>query len=197
MTMRITTKSNSDEVLGKIDQFAELVSTIVAARAANKLSDQAQTAGFRKVNELYDVGPRKMEKYASARIATPSTPSSAIIVKGKGFPLSAFRPRQTSQGVSVSIKGRRALIRHAFIATMPSGHTGVFARGKYGARFQFGVGTRHVKRHGKSTELPIAELFSFAPADAFSNPDVIAAMDARVTEQGPKVFAQELRFATR
>jgi hypothetical protein len=195
--MRITTKSNIEEVSAKIDQFAELVSTIVAARAANKLSDQAQTAGFRKVAEVYDVGPRVMEKYATERTATPGVPSAAIIVKGKGFPLSAFNPRQTRQGVSVRIKGRRVLIRHAFIATMPSGHRGVFARGKYGAHFQFGAGTRHVKRHGKSTELPIAELFSFAPADAFSNPAVVAAMDDRVTEQGPKVFAQELRFATR
>jgi len=46
----------------------------------------------------------------------------------------AFAARQTRAGVSVEInKGKRVLIRHAFIATMKSGHTGVFYRtGEFG-----------------------------------------------------------------
>jgi hypothetical protein len=48
---------------------------------------------------------------------------------GAPMPVIAFSPRQTKKGVSVEINvGRRVLIRGAFIATMKSGHTGVFYR---------------------------------------------------------------------
>jgi hypothetical protein len=35
---------------------------------------------------------------------------------------------QTKRGVSVCVKNGRKLLRHAFIATMPNGHKGVFER---------------------------------------------------------------------
>jgi len=45
-----------------------------------------------------------------------------------GFPLAEFSPRQTNKGVVVRLRGERALHEHAFIATMPYGHRGVFRR---------------------------------------------------------------------
>jgi len=120
-----------------------------------------------------------------------------VLTNGAGFPLYVFQPRPEGAGVSVSVKGKRVLIRHAFIATMPNGHVGIFARGRYGAHFQFGAGTHHVQRKGKSTELPIAELYTWAPADALGNPITVAAMSDRVEEQAAKVLERNLRFAIR
>lgn len=208
--MRLAVKTNLDEVFADLDRFVDRVETVAAARTLNKLSEQAQTAGFRKINDLYQIGPRTMDKYAAVKAADASNLQAEITVKGNGFPLYEFKPIATKQGVSVLVKGRRVLIPHAFIAKMRSNHTGVFARGAYGSKsgrklkitgtfghFNFGRGER-VKRANRwgSTELPINEFFTFAPPDAFSNADVVAAMQDRVEEQAPKVLAQEIRFAT-
>lgn len=204
--MRLSVRTNVDSVLGDLDAFVEGAKTLAVARAINALEGQASVAGFRKIAEIYDVGPRTTEKYASAQLATPAHLEATITVKGLSFPLAAFRPVPTKRGVSVKIKGRRVLFPHTFMATMPSGHVGVFARGAYGGkgatvlkatgrigRFVLGRGRRE-KRPNKwgSSELPINELFTFSPGDTFANPDVIAAMQDRIEEQAGKVLEREI-----
>ena len=71
-----------------------------------------------------------------------------IHLKGHWIPLSALRPRQTKTGVTVRPRGS---YRHAFIATMKSGHEGVFRRAKGVSRFpinkMFGPNpANHVRR---------------------------------------------------
>lgn len=72
----------------------------------------------------------------------------ALKVKGDRVPLRAYPTRQTKKGVSAQVNvGKRSLVRGAFIATMRSGHEGVF------------------KRSG-AKRLPIRELFGSRPVDA-------------------------------
>lgn len=53
----------------------------------------------------------------------------AVDVTGEPVPLVAYPHRQTKKGVSVSVnRGKRTLIEGAFLATMGSGHQGVFTR---------------------------------------------------------------------
>ena len=196
--VRMKATSNLDAVLGDLDGFVDDVVNTAAPRTLNRLRDQAKTAGFRKLAELYDVGPRTMDKYASVTFASPSDLQASINVKGKGFPLYVFAPRQTKTGVSLKIKGKRVVIPHTFLAKMPNGHIGVFARGAYGARFRVSKGGKDTRvRRGRWTELPIRELFTFGPAKAFGNPDVVDAMQARADEQAAKLLKQEIRFASR
>lgn len=207
----IRAKTNVDEVLGKLDAWTKGVIDVAAPRALNRLADQAQVAGLRKINEIYRIGPRTMEKYASTKLASVHALEASITVKGQGFPLYLFSPREIAGrgggkgkghakggGVSILLKGRRVLIPHAFIATMKSGHVGVFARGAYGGkgkqdftgessgRFLFGL-----RRYS------INELFTFSAPGAFSNPEVTQAMNDRVREQFGPVLAQEISFASR
>jgi len=71
-----------------------------------------------------------------------------VDVKGTPVPLVAYPHRQTRRGVSVEVnRGKRTLIKGAFLATMASGHKGVWIR-------------RGRKR------LPIRELLGSRPADA-------------------------------
>jgi hypothetical protein len=196
--VRLAIRANPDQAFTALDQFAARVQAIAVPRALNKLADQAQTAGLRAVNSIYKIGPRTMEKYVATTYAFPNKLEATLTAKGAGFPLYVFDPRQTRTGVSVSLKGRRVIIPHAFIATMPNGHVGVFARGAYGGksnkrqlkatgagfgRFTFGRG-----------RLPINELYTLSPPDAFGNSDVTKAMDDRVEEQAAKVLQQEIRF---
>jgi len=73
----------------------------------------------------------------------------ALDVKGgRRIALTAFPHRQTAKGVSVEVnRGKRTLIKGAFLATMKSGHRGVYVR----------EGT---------ARLPIRELLGSRPVDA-------------------------------
>ncbi len=72
----------------------------------------------------------------------------ALDVSGTPVPLTAYPFRQTKKGVSVEVnRGKRTLLKGAFVATMRSGHKGIF------------------KRRGK-TRLPIKELLGSRPVDA-------------------------------
>lgn len=199
MGLRATT--NADEVIGKLDAFMASVVSVAAPRALNKLRDQARTAGIRELSRIYGIPVRKVDdpKYLTTTDASASSLSASITVKGAGFPLMLFDPRQTKAGVSVTIKGRRITIPHAFIGRMKNGHIGVFARGAYGGkstRFK-ASGTTFGRFQFGNPRLPINELFTFSPPDAFSNDQVTEAMNKRVQDQTEAVFASEVAFASR
>lgn len=93
----------------------------------------------------------------------------ALNVSGKKLSLMAYGPRQTKRGVSVGInRTKRTVIGGAFLATMRSGHEGVFVR--------------------KGRErLPIRELFGSRPVDALlheGEADAVAQRGARSLEAG-------------
>jgi hypothetical protein len=84
-------------------------------------------------------------------------------VSRKPIPIAEYPHRQTRSGVTVAIKtAGRVLIKSAFVATMRSGHEGVFLR------------------LGKS-RLPIKELFTTRVSDVFGDTGMV-----------PSVLAQAL-----
>lgn len=88
-------------------------------------------------------------------------------------PVASYPIRQTRQGVLAEINpGARKLIRGAFIATLGSGHKGVFMR-KGRAR------------------LPIQELFSTRIADVFQDDDLVPALQSYT---GPRFTAEFARL---
>lgn len=94
-------------------------------------------------------------------------------------PVFSYPTRQTKKGVSVAInKGGRALIRHAFIATMKSGHQGVFMR--------YGTATRVASsrwkgnaRYAGQKRQPIRELYSSKVIDVFGDEGMIPGLQER------------------
>jgi hypothetical protein len=82
-------------------------------------------------------------------------------VSGDPIPLVDFPHRQTAQGVTVAVNANsRKLIKSAFVATLKSGHEGVF------------------RRRGKA-RLPIDELFSTKVLDLFNDDGMIPAISER------------------
>lgn len=201
MPAHLKATANIDAVFDDLATKFAIVHDIVLPRVINKVADQAQTAGLRKVNDIYKIGPRTMEQYVSTTVAITGKLEATITAKGKGFPLYLFDPRQTTKGASVSVKGNRFIIPGTFIAQMPNGHIGIFARGAYGGKgagFKAGSGRsfgRFQFRSGRG--LSINELYTLSPPDAFSNPDVVQAMQDRVDQQLPVVLQQEINFALR
>ena len=167
LALKATT--NVDEVLDDLDRYVRAVNGSAIPVALNKLADLAKTAGLRAVSDDYEIGPRTFEKYVSVEVANAGHYRASVRARGGALPLYVFKPTQGAGGVTVTIKGKRAFIPHAFLARMPSGHLGVFARGAYGGkglrqatgqsfgRFQFG-----------ERRLPINELYTFGPAFGFA-----------------------------
>lgn len=85
--------------------------------------------------------------------ASPKNLAGRIYVHRTRFSYMRFKPKQTDVGVQVRVRpSGPSVIPHAFIATMPSGHQGVYIRkgGRREARVKNG------KKY--TTELPIKEL---------------------------------------
>lgn len=101
-------------------------------------------------------------------------------VSGAPMPVASYPHRQTKQGVSVQIKagGGRALIRHAFVAQMRSGHTGVFFR------------------QGKA-RLPIEEAFSTRVVDVFHDEGFVDELLERAREVFARTYARNLAAVVR
>ncbi len=90
----------------------------------------------------------------------------AIDVSGEPVPLVAYPHRQIRKGVSVEVnRGKRTLVKGSFVATMRSGHQGVF------------------RRRGKA-RLPIKELRGSRPVDALLHEGEAQA----VAERGGRSF---------
>ena len=207
--MRLTAKTDVTQPERDLDSFIDRVRRVAVPRALNELAPAAQTAGFRKINAIYQIGPSVMAGYATIKLADAGDFEASINVRGKGFPLSVFAPLQTKAGVTVRVKGKRVLIPGAFLATMANGHRGVFARGAYGGkgvrvpsgksfgRFRFGYSKRITKPRTARTELSINELYTFAPPDAFDNEQVVEAMNDRVAELAPAQLRRQIAAVRR
>lgn len=99
-------------------------------------------------------------------------------VSGEPVPVSSLPHRQTRKGVSVAINtGKRSFIRSAFIATMKSGHTGVFLRRGAG-------------------RLPIDEAFTTKVSDVFNDtgmiPDVMQTAERAFDKAFTRLWAIEV-----
>lgn len=123
---------------------------------------------------------RKAIKRSQARSARTS---GTVSVRARPVPLIAFGARQTRRGVSLKIErgGKRFRLRHSFIATMPSGHRGVFERD-----------IRKTPRRGPPPHrsgLPIRELFGKQVIQTMREERV----QRRILHIGERTFVSELQ----
>jgi hypothetical protein len=113
-----------------------------------------------------DTGARvgKVKEEIKARV-DPDGLVATVSISGKRLPLIEFRAtgpdpsRGRGRGVLATVEGQRKRYPNAFIATMRSGHRGVFTRVGQGLRKSAGA---------RSRNLPIAELFGPSLARVFS-----------------------------
>jgi len=92
------------------DQGFTVVKRTLAAQTGIKQSDLVDgVSGIRKV------------------IATPSRFEYDVVAKSSTTPLSYFHPTQSAPGVTAAPWGQRRMFSGTFLATMASGHVGVWA----------------------------------------------------------------------
>lgn len=151
-------------------------------RAATSVQKEARDIGKREVNlpasavnQLITVAAR----------ATTRKPESEVRVKDKPVALAEYLgERQTRRGVSVQVRrgGARKVIPRTFLATMKSGHRGIFWRRK-------GEGPT-----GLVGRLPIDELFARSVRRAIDKTEYVERLLRIARERMLETLRQELRY---
>lgn len=150
-------------------------------RALNRAMNSARTVMVRAI--VKDTGLRHSDvrdalKLVSARPGNPMAQLSASLTRLPLIRFGARGPepsRGKGRGVSYAFGGRRVTLPHAFIATMRSGHRGVFAR-------------------RRTTRLPINELKGPSLGKVFAK--YRREGQARALEVFEKTFDHEMKFRT-
>ena len=158
-------------------------------RALNKTATQARTAAAQEVRAAgYNIKSSAIKSSFSITRATRGNLVAVLKATGRPVALINYSARQGKNGVSVQVKAGRTVLRHAFIATMPNGHRGVFER----------TGKQHKKvmRNGKTlrTGLPIKELFGPSIPQSLANDAVQKALMAKIRQKFPQILKHELAF---
>ncbi len=148
--------------------FAGLVSkeiVLATVSAINKTLKNTQVEASKQIRRELNLPAAQVKDRLDIHRANLSRQAGHIRVSRRSVPVMAFGARKTSRGISVRIKKTkpRTFFRHAFKATMPSGHTGIFERApNWRMRYPRRGGGR---KHG----LPIEELFSTTVLESFQN----------------------------
>lgn len=106
------------------------VAESVVMRAINKTLTGVKTDASTEVRNILNAKKKDVDEGMKITKATRSNNVGVFSSTGKLLPLMTFGARQTKAGVSVQVRkdGSRKVIPGAFIATMKSGHQGVFWR---------------------------------------------------------------------
>jgi hypothetical protein len=147
------------------------------ARALNRSATSAEVVMVRSIAQDMALKQGDVRRYVYVRQATPTTLRATISASGSRVPLIMFNARERrGRGVTARLPGGAGQYPHAFIATMTSGHRGVFTR-------------------TSKARLPIAELHG--PSIPWVFIKFLATGVARAEEQLLKNIVHELRFALR
>ena len=105
----------------------------VMSRGLNRTATEARTRASRLLSQKIGVKVKDIRERVTLQRASYSKWRSFVKISRRRIPLISFGARQTKKGVTYKKEGERVLIRHAFKATMKSGHTGIFKR-KFSSR---------------------------------------------------------------
>lgn len=123
--------------LGTLKQDLETLGAqgpLIMARALNRAIVSGRTAMTREIVADTGLQSRYVSREIKVDKAQRTNPIAAIEIAGSRIPLIAFGARGPEpsrgrgQGVSYRLPTGRGRVGNAFIATMPSGHRGVFKR---------------------------------------------------------------------
>jgi hypothetical protein len=185
--IKISVQADISGALRKLNVTAEQARKAIP-RALNKVATTARAEAAREIKQAgYGLKVGAIKKAIKTIRATKHDLTAIVRASGSPIPLIEYGARQTRKGVTVSVLRGRKLIPGGFIATMPTGHRGVFVHK--------GEVNRWVMRNGKRvrSRLPIRELFGPSIPQAFVNNTVQAALKGAIKARFPVVLMQELR----
>ncbi len=113
------------EGIGAVDSLLLNISKSVVkvqVRAMNKTMTGIKTDTARIVAKDINLTQKRIKKDLRVRKANYSRPVANIVAIGRPVGLASFKgTRQTAKGLSVKVKRKRSIIRHAFLAEAKGG----------------------------------------------------------------------------
>lgn len=189
--MKLDIKTNGKDITARLTQFAAAASNKAIVRALNKTAAQAKTEASRAVRAAgYNIKASAIKRSFSVKRATESNLEVRLNATGKPITLINYGARQTKKGVSVTVKGGRTVLRHAFIGKMGNGHTGVFERTGAALLGKKAMVNGVLRR----VNAPIKELYGPSIPDSLANAAVQTALMKKIKDKFPEVLAHEVAF---
>lgn len=183
--VQIKTTLHVGDALAALDGFSDRLKSKALPRALNKVADQAKVQASREIRAAgYQLKVSVIKAAITLKRANRNTLQAEVIASAPMMPLYSYAARRTKKGITVAVRGgQRKLIQnqHAFIATMRSGHTGIFERVVVGGK--------------RAPRLPIRELYGPSIPQAFANKTVQQALVRVVRERFPAILEHEIKFA--
>jgi hypothetical protein len=177
--LNIRIEMDTASVLSMLKTVKQDVLPLATARALNKTGISARSVAVKTMATEIGLPQKEVRPAVQLLKARPLCCDAVLcVVKDKRVPLIRIDPRAKQMSLGVSYRGDRGMQRsipHAFIATMPSGHRGVYAR----------------KGRGR---LPIRELLGPSLSYVFQQPAVQKAIAETVTARWPLCCEQESRY---
>ena len=137
--------------------------------ALNRSGKSAFSNTSREVRKEYRVSASGLKKAVRFRRANKNKLKYTMVFNNYGIPLHKFANKQTSRGVrATQRKGKATLYKGTFIATMPSGHTGIFGRTSRARAKK--------TKSGKWHALPIKELYGLSVGRLFKGTNFVYVM---------------------
>lgn len=104
-----------------------------SVRALNRSIGSGRTVMVREMARDTGLKSKDVRDALVMREASPSRLEVSLVARLRRIPLIDFKARMTSRGVVAKLPGGAGRYPNLFIATMASGHTGVFGRtGQFG-----------------------------------------------------------------
>lgn len=194
--LTVSVNDNLTLAASRLAGIASEIKDVAVARALNRTAVTVRASAAREISaELggaIKVGQvRKAIRQTSAR---PAQLRAVLEATGRRrIALSAFRPRQTTAGVTVRMGTRSVLVPGAFITR--SGAVRMRTPDWRAAFYDQVQRRRKRLQRGDVPDLPIAQLFAPGVPAVFVQPRILNAQERLARERFGVEFERQLRFA--
>lgn len=189
MAISISVKSDFSAIERALTHAQHAALPSARRRTLNKLAQYAKSEAVRSIRSRWRFKAATIRKSISIKRANYKALEAEVRAIGQNSPIIDFAARQTRKGVTVGVsKGKRKLIKGAFVATMKSGHKGVFKRSAKATRRTKGRPTT------SSPNLPIEEVYTIGVPQAFASIAVSNALRKTVADRLRNTYEHELSF---
>lgn len=177
----VSVQQTADEFLASAERLRGTLKTRALVQSLNRAAGGVKTDASSEIRKTYRVKKATVDKAFRTQVATPSSLTAIVRVRGRPLSLAGFDPRtnKRARGVSVNVKGTRKVIRGSFLRTLKSkddeGYQVVFIR------------------EGKS-RYPLKALKTVDVPGLFIMRDINAAVTRGVRDRFEKEFRRLLRY---
>lgn len=188
--MKVEVNLDVQRALDKLSGVGAAMKDKIVVRSLNDVAEQAKVRASREIRAAgYNLKSARIKKAIEIIRAKPGNLVAIVRASGRPMPLIEYDGKQDRKGrVTVKVKDGRKVVKDAFIATMSSGHRGIYVRK--------GTAHKRVVKNGRVrySGLPIQELYGPSIPAVFGNAVIQSAMETLVREKLPSVLQGNIRF---